>query len=478
MRHARLLFPALRWTEAAGFERDRPLIEQSLALGAGGFCIFGGTAEGVRALTTELHQRSAHPLLIASDLERGAGQQFRGCTPLPPLAALGALDDVAVTARAAEITAREARALGVNWVYAPVADVDLEPRNPIVGTRSFGTEPRMVARHVVAWIRGAQNAGVLCCVKHFPGHGRTTEDSHATLPQVRVASGEMEADLLPFRAAIGAGVASVMTAHVAYDAWDAGMPATLSRVVVDTLLRQRLGFHGLVVTDALVMDGVLAGAGDEVAAAKQALRAGCDALLYPGDVAGVAAAVQGQPGADEAWDRVDLASRAVAAGPDNATRQGFREEDRDWAAQTARRCCRVLRGSPVAARHVSLLTLDDDIGGPYPSPSREGLAGAFRNAGVSVETFDLADPVITLSGAPVIALYSDIRAWKGLPGLSTSARERMQTTLAHYPDATVVLFGHPRLLGEDLPARHVLCAWGGEPIMQHAAAAWLVGASV
>src|SRR5262245_36040106 len=181
---ARLLFPAVRWDAEQEFEPARPMVEDALQLGVGGFIFFGGQAEAVRELTTDLHSRSRHPLLIGADLERGAGQQFRGATPLPPLAAIGSLDDLEVTRRCGELTAREARALGVNWVYAPDADVDVEPRNPIIGTRSFGTRPDQVARHVVAWIEGCHQGGALACAKHFPGHGRTTADSHAELPVV------------------------------------------------------------------------------------------------------------------------------------------------------------------------------------------------------------------------------------------------------------------------------------------------------
>jgi beta-N-acetylhexosaminidase len=175
----RLVFPALRWHSETGFTDERDTIDTALRLGAGGFCIFGGSAAAVSELTASLRQRSHVPLLIGSDLERGAGQQFPEATQLPPLAALGSLDDLTATRHAAELTAREALALGVNWIFAPVADVDLEPRNPIVGSRSFGTDPVRVAAQVAAWIDGCHAEGVLCCAKHFPGHGRTVDDSHA-----------------------------------------------------------------------------------------------------------------------------------------------------------------------------------------------------------------------------------------------------------------------------------------------------------
>src|SRR5690606_875867 len=197
-------------------------------LGVGGFIFFGGTAEAVASLTKELHERSRVRLLIGADLERGAGQQFRGLTGLPPLAALGALRDADAIRRAARLTAREALSVGVNWVYAPDCDLDVEPDNPIIGTRALGSDANVVADLAAEWIDSCQSEGVLACAKHFPGHGRTLGDSHMDLPSVSASRAMLEQeDLLPFHAAIDAGVASVMTAHVVYPALDAsGTPAT------------------------------------------------------------------------------------------------------------------------------------------------------------------------------------------------------------------------------------------------------------
>jgi len=142
---AKLFLPAIRWDGANGFESSRELIDLALERGVGGFIIFGGESGAVRALTTELRSRSVIPLLIGADLERGAGQQFAGAIGLPPLAAIGSLADSMAVHGAAELTAREARSLGVNWIYAPVCDIDVEPENPIVGTRSFGSDPDDVA---------------------------------------------------------------------------------------------------------------------------------------------------------------------------------------------------------------------------------------------------------------------------------------------------------------------------------------------
>ena len=472
MNVARLLLPAIRWDAEKGFDGNRETIEHGLGRGVGGFILFGGEANAVRALTDELHRRAPHPLLIASDLERGAGQQFRGATPLPPAAALGFLDDQALTERAGELTAREARALGVNWVYAPIADVDLEPENPIIGVRAFGADPDTAARHVAAWVRGCARGGALSCAKHFPGHGRTIGDSHIERPAVQASRAEMAEDLAPFRASIAAGVDSMMTAHVVYPALDPeARPATLSPPILRGLLRDELRFGGLVVTDAIIMEGMTDG-GSETAASVQALTAGCDLLLYPGDTDAVIREVEAaledgrlDPArVEDALRRVSEAAERVA-GPVDA--RWFADEDRRWALETAVRTLRVCRGEPrLPSGPVRMEEIEDDGGGPWPPYPRVAFPAALRAAGV-----EIAD-----DGAPLVVLYSDIRAWKGRPGISAAAQERVRQLTAAHPEVTVILFSHPRL-ADDIPtARNLLAGWGGEAVMQEAAVAWLTGA--
>lgn len=479
-----LLLPAIRWDADAGYDKERAGIEQALELGVGGFALFGGVAEEVAKLTSELRERSSIPLLIGSDLERGAGQQFQGATGLPPLAAIGYLDDVDAIRRAATISAREARAVGVNWIYAPVADVDLEPDNPIIGTRAFGGDVRRVARDAAVWIEACQSEGVLACAKHFPGHGRTTADSHATLPTVALAADELRAtDLEPFRTAIRAGVASVMSAHIAFPALDSsGAPATLSPRILGGILRDELGFKGLVVTDAMIMEGVL---GDgEAAAAVRALRAGCDLLLYPTDLAAVAGAVQraldegeldeGRIGAS--LDRRMAYARDAWQGRPDVSALG---EDRGWAEELAQRVIHEVRGaqpSPLTA--VELIVVDDDIGGPYPPPSREPFAAELKARGASVRD---AGGSGGSDATAVIALFGDIRSWKGRPGYSAASLAAVHAAAARArargQAVVIVQFSHPRLAASieaDVP---VVCAWGGESAMQCAAARWLTRSS-
>ena len=475
-----LLLPAIRWDAEAGYDKERPGIEQALELGVGGFALFGGEVDEVAKLTNELRERSRIPLLIGSDLERGAGQQFQGATGLPPLAAIGYLDDVEAVRRAARISAREARAVGVNWIYAPVADVDLEPDNPIIGTRAFGSDVARVARDAAAWIDACQQEGVLACAKHFPGHGRTTSDSHATLPTVTLGASELRAtDFEPFRAAIGAGVATMMSAHISYPALDpSGEPATLSPRILGEILRGELGFDGLVVTDAMIMEGVLSEG--EARAAVKALRAGCDLLLYPTDLAAVASAVE------TALDSGALDPKRVAASLERRTAraraawQGKSDlsslgEERGWAEELALRVIHEVRGSlrgPLTA--AELVVVDDDIGGPYAPPSRETFAAELKACGATVREAGERGG----DAAPaVIALFGDIRSWKGRPGYSAASldavRAAVQRAKERKQETVIVQFSHPRLAASIDADATVVCAWGGEPAMQQAAARWL-----
>jgi beta-glucosidase-like glycosyl hydrolase len=480
MNAAALLVPALRWDREAGFAQQRPRIEKALELGAGGFIIFGGTAAAVQELTSELRERSARPLLIGADLERGAGQQFSGCTGLPPLAALGSLNDADVMRQAGAVTAREARALGINWVYAPVMDLDIEPENPIVGTRAIAGDAAIVGRLGAAWIEGCQSAGALACAKHFPGHGRTVSDSHAELPVVSASADLLEReDLRPFREAIDAGVASVMSAHVAFPALDdSGAPATLSKRILRGLLRDRLGFDGLIVTDALIMAGVLQNE-TEARASVRALAAGCDLLLYPEELEAVTQeidrALAGGELQSEALDesaarRRHWAEWAELREPGPAARQPLQ-----WAGEVA---CRVVRAPdgeiPALAGSVRLTLVDDDVGGPYPPPSREPFGERLRELGVEILDAGVGDAE---SPVHVIALYGDIRAWKGRPGYSAAALGQIREAVASSAAkalTVLIQFSHPRLAEQidlDVPT---VCAWGGEAPMQRAAAEWLV----
>ncbi|MDW8029810.1 MAG: glycoside hydrolase family 3 N-terminal domain-containing protein, partial [Armatimonadota bacterium] len=232
-------------------------------------------------LANEFQRRSKIPLLIAADFEAGTGFILRSGTKLPSNMAIGATDSVELAQKCGEVTAKEARAVGVHCVFAPVVDVNINPDNPIINIRSFGSDPEKVSRLAIAWISGCQSNGCMATAKHFPGHGDTSEDSHRVMPVVPHDMERMwKVELKPFQAAINAGVTSIMTAHIHFPAIDPtlGLPATLSRKILTELLRQQMGFKGLVFTDAMAMHAIKLNFKMEEAVV-MAVNAGADVIL-------------------------------------------------------------------------------------------------------------------------------------------------------------------------------------------------------
>ncbi len=212
------------------------------------------------ALTNGLQKDSKYPLLLAADFERGLSMRMNGTTGFPAAMAFGAAGDKDLARQFGRITAEESRAIGIQWNWFPVADVNSNPANPIINTRSFGEDPALVGGMVAAYIEGARGAGLLTTVKHFPGHGDTDTDTHLTLARVNASVDRLNSvELVPFRAAIAANVDSVMLAHTTVPSVepDPNHPASISSNVVTGLLKDQLGFKGLVVTDALDMGGLM-----------------------------------------------------------------------------------------------------------------------------------------------------------------------------------------------------------------------------
>jgi len=272
------------------WELSNEELQRHLENGVGGVILLGGTA-------TELQQRcrtlrswsGGENLLLCADVEEGVGQRFEGATWLVPPMALGRLqaNDPAKAMLLAErygrCTADQARRCGLNWVLAPVCDVNSNPDNPVINVRAWGQVPEAAGALAEAFQRGLQAGGVLGCAKHFPGHGDTAQDSHLELPVLRHSLERLEQiELRPFRRLIAAGVESVMTGHLVIPVLDKERPATLSPNVLNNLLRESLDFQGLIVTDALVMEAItgLVGPGE---AAVQAFEAGADLILMPAD---------------------------------------------------------------------------------------------------------------------------------------------------------------------------------------------------
>ncbi|MGN6111309.1 MAG: beta-N-acetylhexosaminidase [Kofleriaceae bacterium] len=280
----------LRAKLAAGEVGATILFKRNLAI-AGEVC----DLDALIALNHDLHRAAPDgtPALIAVDQEGGLVQRVRApATVWPPMRSHDgvATGDEALAEQVGAALGGELRALGFDIDFAPVLDVHTNPANPVIGDRAFGTEPEVVARRALAFARGLDAAGLLACGKHFPGHGDTSTDSHLELPRIDHAWERLDRiELLPFARAAAAGLPMIMTAHVVFAALDPARPATLSEAVITGLLRDRLGYRGVIVSDDLDMRAIAdhMGAG---AAAVAAIRAGCDALLLCRDAAHQAAA--------------------------------------------------------------------------------------------------------------------------------------------------------------------------------------------
>ena len=281
-------------SDSPQWETLRRLIQEERV---GGFTISVGSPVEIAVKLDAMQRASRVPLLFGADFEFGAGYRARGgwflpngidlggAVVFPPQMALGATGDTALAYEQGRVTAVEGRALGVHVAYAPILDVNNNPANPVINTRSYGEDPALAARLGAAFVRGLQEHGMIATGKHFPGHGDTEVNSHLALPVVGVSRARLDTvELVPFRASVAAGVGAIMTFHGAMPALDStGAPGTLSRRVLGDLLRGELDFEGVVISDAMDMRGVLDKYG-AVEAAIRAVDAGADVLIQPVDV--------------------------------------------------------------------------------------------------------------------------------------------------------------------------------------------------
>ena len=476
---AQLLIPVITWRAETGFADARPMIEEALAFGVGGFQLIGGVQDTVRALAKELQLKSRLPLLIAAELERGAGQQFAGATGLPPVAAIAATGDIEALRRAARLTAREARTMGVNWNLAPVCDLDLLADNPLLGARALGADAKKVGPLVTAWIEACQAEGVLACAKHFPGMGRVASDPYVGHAMVELPADQLkDVDMQPFRAAIACGVASIMPAHIAYPSLDSSrMPASLSREILQWLLRQQLKYDNLIVSHALTM----AAAYDERDPAQTAVlaaRAGCDVLLDPGPLGAALDALE--RALDDGTldpDRVRQSVRrrlkwAQWASPPNDWRRPS-GADTAWGALLADRVLQVQHGPlPTLGVVTEVAVVDDDHAVRGDRVPRSALVDALRLGGHDARP---ADAPTAASGGPlIVGLFADYLPHKARTTLHAETSARVHTLIeqasALQRGVVLVALGDPRFVNQLALTLPTIVAWSGDRVMQQAAA--------
>jgi beta-N-acetylhexosaminidase len=475
------------------------------SLEVGGIIVSIGSPLDVAAKLNLLQRRSRLPLLIAADFEFGTGMRLQGGTAFPPLMGIGASGRELDAYELGRITALEAHAVGIHLTFSPVADVNNNPGNPIINTRSFGEDPAAVARLVAAYVQGAREHGLFTTAKHFPGHGDTGVDSHISVPVAPGCWDRLDTlEMVPFRAAIAAGVTAVMTAHVALPCLDSAdpVPATLSAAATQGLLRDSLGFEGLVVTDALVMGAIV----ERFGAAESAVRAflaGSDLLLMPADPraavdAMVAAVGSGRISRERLAESVRrVLDLKLEAGlferrqvhlddiPSVVGRRAFQ----DAADAAARRALTLVAEGPLASfrrqrGRTAVITYAEETN---LSLGNE-LLRKLRAAGESVTThrlypasgpvsYDSARALIQRADRVVFAPSVRPIAWRGHVALPDSLAALIGAVARARP-TMLVSFGSPYLLNQ-LPgfAGGYLLAWAGSLATERAAADALTGNS-
>ena len=429
--------------------------------GLGSVCLFGSnivSTDRLALLTAQMHAVSPD-VLIATDEEGGdvTRLHLREGSPHPGNAALGQVDDVALTEAVARSIGTELRAAGVDLNLAPVVDVNSNPANPVIGVRSFGADPSLVARHTRSYVAGLQAEGVGACVKHFPGHGDTSIDSHLDLPTVTATLDVLRRrELAPFTAAVSAGSLAVMTSHVLLPAIDRVQPATLSPAVI-ALLRHDLGFDGLLVSDALDMKGASAGRG-EPDAAVLALAAGCDLLCLGADkddghhaaiVGAIVAAVRSrwlpESRLVEAAERVLRASHQVTRWRSAAVAETAVAAMAPSAASVAAgRALRVTGELPAVRGAIVLRFRTSTNAAVGPAPWGLPAAGQVLTSGRQVDVLPssrLGDLLALAPTAQLVALVREPHRHPWVPALLASLADAR-------PDLVVVEMGWP---GDALP---------------------------
>lgn len=486
----------------------------------GGYTISVGSPLEIAAKLNAMQRLSSVPLLFGADLEFGAGFRARGgyfipnaidlggATLFPPQMALGAVGDPSLAYEQGRITAVEGRALGIHIAYAPVLDVNNNPANPVINTRSYGEDPHLDARLGAAFIRGVQEHGMIATAKHFPGHGDTDVNSHLALPVVTASRARLDTvELVPFRSAIEAGTGAVMSFHGAMPALDPSLaPGTLSPLVLTQLLRTELGFRGLAISDAMDMRGVLDRFG-ATEATKRAVAAGADVLIQPLDVREtIDAVVAGVREGRYRESRLDSAVRRILemkarlglhrsrTVPLDSVRSIVGDSGHAAVARTiAERSITLVKDSlgqvPLrfgarASRDANVLSVtlarrsDLSAGAAFDATLRRNFP---RTRSMFVSADDVArglDRVVAAADSADVTIIGSYigQRWDAVTAEAPTAFADFITALTTRGRRPIlVALGNPYLLQQVPAVPAYVVAWGGVPLSQEAAARALLG---
>jgi beta-N-acetylhexosaminidase len=476
--------PRLDFRASGSLELARKLVQE---YEVGGFIVFGGDTESVGSATEELQGLSRLPLLFGCDAERGLGQIVSGGSIFPFTMALGAADDEGLAYSEALFTAGEMRRYGFNLVFAPVLDVNSNSENPIINIRSFGDDPELVSRLGGAFIRGCRDGGIFSCGKHFPGHGSAATDSHSELPVLSLTREELSGrDLIPFQRAISEGADMLMTAHVALpEITGNNDPATISREVVNGMLRGELGYGGVVITDSFRMSGI-SKLGDEVRLSLRALQAGCNIILDPQDPYKLLQILNDEASAGELDAEIirKAASRVISLKkslpiltPENARQT--KEDGRKLSGLIARKSVSLLKGGSLKSSRALLCTFDVTESGMNVA---DAFARRLSDAGVTLKAVNVTAST-NLDGlcreaddtALVCLVFTTVGAWKNqfsLPGFMRAALDRLSRADG---ESILVSFGSPYVVRGLDNFKTIICAFDSLGECQSAAADVLTG---
>jgi beta-N-acetylhexosaminidase len=481
--------------------------------GIGGVVMSVGLPHSYAAKLNALQSIARVPLLVASDMENGPGMRMAGIysfphllpqgggTDFPPLMALGAAGSDSLAYALGRVTAREARAVGVHVTFGPVLDVNSNPANPIINTRSFGEDPHAVARFAAAYTRGVRAGGLLAAGKHFPGHGDTHTDSHIDLPSIDADRARLDAvELVPFAAAVRAGIDGMLVGHIAVPrVTSSDRLASLSPQMTDGLLRRELGFQGLVFTDAMNM-GALTRRYGQGQAALLAIEAGADMLLQPTDIPGtIDAVVRAVEAGRIPMARIDQSVRRVLAAkskagiprrgpvdPAAAAQAADSPENRALAAEVARRSITLVRDRrglvPLAAGARRILSVVyADRGSPGGAFARGLGAGGRRvetaraSASTTAARYAELRRLADSADVVVVSAYVTPREYQGTVEVPAAFAQWVQAVEAAGRPVVVVSFGSPYLLRSFPAVGAYLVAWGSAGVSQEAAADAILG---
>ncbi|WP_425395060.1 glycoside hydrolase family 3 protein [Aeoliella sp.] len=466
----------------------------------GGLTLFNGRWPSTREVLQQLQAAASIPLLVGSDIERGCGQQMHGMSVLPHAGAFGAASDRAQTSpeelayQFGEATAIEARTAGIHVAFAPVADTNTNPRNPIIAIRSFGSTTAKVSDMVAGFVKGCEAQNVATAAKHFPGHGDTEQDSHDSLPLVsRDAASIAATELPPFQSAVAAKCSMIMTAHVAYPALDpGGLPATLSSAILQDLLREQLGFHGVICSDSLLMSGVRDRFDSEGEMCLAAILAGVDWLLDVDDplrVIDYLAGCVAEGRLDEA--RIDQSVQRIAALKQRVCLQPIEATSAEAQSCQPQQLAERVASQAITSFGAEATPLTPDapvtclLAKPFETPldpPEQPLAAALRETFAAAEYFELspsstpdqqsaARKAAEQSKQLILAMIVKPAAWHQF-GLLEYQLALFQE-LATKPGAVIISLGVSEILAQFPDAASKLCTFSDVAVSQRAVVRYL-----